>query len=483
MKGNCFFYSLFSFGCFAIILLAIGAFYAHTNVEDLELAILSRELGMWKAWLHLAVTYDGRYLTNFLHGFNPLVWNNVLGYKWMVLGALGLFNLGVFFAIRVFFKDVGWAWSFVGSLTFSSIYFQSCGSLAYALYWMGSSFVYLYPSILLLFIIALFFRYATAQPKQRNFYFLPLACLLFLGIGSSELYLPFYFIVSILLPIVLYIGLPAHSTRVIPLSIISIVSIWFMVSAPGVSYRFDSIELKNHFSWQVLFSSLENYGKEISSLFSVPTFLPIILSAWLTSEKIWSPVIAFRKNQIIIMLCFFIVVPYLMTLPFFITKASLNEFPNRVYIPVIFIQHTLLFFFIVPALVMKNQHSNMSKSFLKYLGISLLLMLSLQILNGKGQLGLLYKELMSGKIRNFDKQMTYRYKLLEDSRNALNKHEMVCIDTLRDYPRSLFTHPDREYNRASTKWHKYIEGYFEIDEVRTYGDTTQRFQNIKFTFQ
>ena len=63
-------YILLAFGLVCFFLLAYGAISSHPNVEDLELAILSKELGMWKACLHLAVTYDSRHFTNFMHGFN-----------------------------------------------------------------------------------------------------------------------------------------------------------------------------------------------------------------------------------------------------------------------------------------------------------------------------------------------------------------------------------------------------------------------------
>lgn len=459
-------------------LLLWGIYYSQTNVEDLELALLSRELGLWDAWMRLSISYDGRYLTNLLQGLNPLVFNNVFGYKWMILGAYTFFIISIFLLIRVSFNGLNWYITLVGTLGFSVLYFQNCGSLAYALYWMGSSFVYLYPSILFLLIVAFFVRYLSC-PKPSLLFFIPLAAFLFLGIGCSELYLPLYLSLSFLVPVFFRFHFPELVSRVIPLSLVAIMGIWFMVSAPGLGFRFEENDLGEHLNFPVILSSLKNYGKELGFLFNIPVLLLMLLSGSLVKCSNVTLGSSFKQFPLGYSFVIFFLLPYLMTLPYFITKASTFEYPVRVYIPVIFIQYFFIFFILVPTIVVKYPNKLQLISRVQWLSIPLSGMILIQVWCGYGQIGLLFNELCSGSMERFDNQLTKRYTLLEESRASSEENFMICTDTLQIYPRSLYTHPDPEFHRDSTKWHKFIEGYFEIREVRTYGDTVGRFSKIK----
>jgi hypothetical protein len=343
---------------------------------------------------------------------------------------------------------------------------------------MGRSFVYLYPSIFFLLISALLIRYLSC-PMPRLLFFIPLAISLFLGIGFSELYLPLYLSFSILVPFYLRSYFPELLSRVIPLSIVAIVSILFMVSAPGLGTRFEESYWSDHLNFAVVLSSLINYGKELLILINAPVFLLMLLSACLVK---WSKLELdsyFRHIPLRISFILFLLLPYLMTLPYFITKASTFEYPIRVYIPVVFIQLFFLYFILLPAIVIRYQHKLDNFSRIGWFSIPLSCLILIQVWNGNGQIGLLFEELCTGSLKKFDNQLTKRYTLLEESRATSKEYFTICTDTLQIYPRSLFTHPDPEFHRDSTKWHKFIEGYFEIGEVRTYGDTVERFNKIK----
>jgi hypothetical protein len=469
------FYLIVSFSI--TILLLIGIYYCHANVEDLELAIYSRELGVYNAWLRLLTTYDGRYSTNLMQGINPLVINNILGYKWMILVGLALLNLAIYTAIKKSFEGVKSLYVFIATLSFSVLYFQQCGSTAYALYWMGSSFVYLYPSIFLLFNIVLFIPYIkTSVPSVL--YFFPLTVMLILSIGYSELFLPLYLFLSFLIPIYVYYNYPKLLPRVIPLSIIMWLGISFMITSPGLYFRFNDSDLNNHLNRQIILSSLQNYGIEIKTLLNFPLLLLVILSAILWESSKWSFGHLFSQINLGWVLFLFLTLPYLMSLPYFVTKYSPFEYPVRIYIPIVFVQYVIVFFFIVPILL--NKYSNLIfKSIYKLAGFLFLLLFTFQIWSGKGQVGLLLHELLDNKLCDFDTQMTQRYLKLAESRNSKSTYILVELDTLKIYPKSLYTHPDKEFNRNNTKWNKFIEGYFGIDEVKTFGDTTCRFQYLK----
>jgi len=459
-------------------LLLIGVYYCQTNVEDLELAIYSRELGIAKAWMRLSVTYDGRYFTNLMQGLNPLVYNSVMGYKWMVFAGFVLFNFAIFSVVKACFSGVKLFYVLIGTLSFSAFYFQQCGSLAYALYWMGSSFVYLYPSIFLLINIVLFIAYVRSS-KPKLILFIPLAFSLFFGIGCSELYLPFYLFLSLFLPLFIKKNYPDLLVRVIPLCLLMVLGIWFMIASPGLGFRFDESQLENHLNTAILVSSVENYGIELLTLINFPFFLLIFLSASLWKLSNWSFGHVFKSFNLGWILFLFLVLPYLMSLPYFVTKSSQYDYPVRVYIPIVFVQYVLVFFFIIPTVLIKYFEYIKFKSIYNLSCSFFLFFFSIQICIGKGQLGLLFEELLNKKMEIFDTQLTNRYVKLESSKSINSEYVLVNCDTLKDYPRSMFTHPDKELNRNTTKWNKFIEGYFGIDEIKAIEDTTNRFMFFK----
>ncbi len=52
-----------------------GAYFCNPNAEDLSLCAIPRDYGIVFSISNLLNTYDGRYFTNFLHGFNPLAFD------------------------------------------------------------------------------------------------------------------------------------------------------------------------------------------------------------------------------------------------------------------------------------------------------------------------------------------------------------------------------------------------------------------------
>mgnify|MGYP000907800108 CR=1 FL=1 len=466
--------------CIVIVsILVIGAFYAQPNVEDLELAILARDLGLWKAFVHLAITYDGRYSTNFLQGFNPLVLDRVQDYHLVILFSITLFGVGLFSVAKCILHNISKLQIMGLSILFGSCFFMACPSLVYCLYWMGSSFVYLYPCIFLLFSFSSILWYLRSEMHKKTFPFFVATLTLFIGIGFSELFLPFYLFFAIATPVYLKKFYPQLFKAFIPIGLVIICCVSFVLLTPGLIPRFEGKSFDSQISFGVLSNAIVNYLTATrDSLFTLPALFLTISAFWIYTTFPIESIFRLRKIDIVLLCIGFIVLPFAMTLPFYFTKSFVSGFPTRVYIPVRFIHFLLLFWAIIPA-VSKSLKTIMQRlrvsNFLLIATIFIGILNIVSISKGEGSIGLLVKEYRTGELSHFNQFMSQRYELLAQKGKEEKKYSFVCVEELTNYPLSLYTHPDLESNRNQSKWNKYIEAYFRIDEVKTPNDTSLRF--------
>lgn len=477
-KALPFFLMCFSFGIIALLL--IGATHAHANAEDIELALIARDIGILNSWIHLSITYDGRYSTNMLHSINPLVFNKVLWYKHIIVFILLLLTMAVHTISITILDNFSRYKRILTTATFICGFFLLNPSLAHSLYWMGSSFVYLFSCIFFFFSLAAYMQYIKSSPTVKKTSFLPLALLLFVSVGFSELFLPVYLVGAIFM--VLYFRKSKEDilSYIIPVAIVILTSVVFMVSTPGLGLRFQE-PIERYLQLTVFKSSALNYLTFLANTVTTPAFwLMIAVTCYINlTSPTQSKLLVKSKRQLPLAVLGVLIALYIITLPFYLTKAYTGDMPVRIYIPVLFLLLFFLIYILIPSVTFHFHLNYFPKPVLYSLLAIILIISTYQVYNGKGPVGLLLSEYRTGKIDEFDRFMTSRYSDLQAAGNTTDSYKLVCVQKLNDYPKSLYTYPDSEIDRHQSKWHKFIEAYFKIDEVKVLGDSTLRFTRLK----
>ena len=464
--------------CLVFFLLFAGAWYAQANVEDLELAIGPQAIGKWNAFLHLATTYDGRYSTNFLHGFNPLVWGYVRGYKIMIFGALFALLLASYWFTTSWLEIKTKWFKVLLSILFAFSLFLLSPNLAHHLYWMGSSFVYFYPCIFFLLFASALIQYLKSSEKQQFKWFILSAIILFIGLGFSELFLAFY--LMFFAGVFLYLALRKRVllARFAPLVLWGLIIIVFVLATPAVRFRFETDPSESALSMAILYEAIGDYWFIMQSTFvSWPNLFLLLAGTLLHSSNQVAMKFKVDVKTLLYFIGIFFVVPFLMTAPFFLVKISSDEFPYRIFIPTIFIQQLIMLFVFIPFCVEKLKERKLAwkQLFIPIGAIAVSLLLLVNIYFGNKSMGLLYSDYSGGKLSSFNTFMNKRYDLLKAEGEKDIPYIYVCVEELTDYPASIYTHPDLENDRRRSKWNKFIEAYFKIDQVAVPGDHKQKF--------
>lgn len=125
---------LTAFSLSTIALVIYVSFFSWPNVEDLEHSIVSRETNLIQYVLNRAITHDGRYSTNFFHSINPLAYNQVPSYKYMVLSTIILFCTATFMVVNDLMAKAKLGYKVAVSVFFVAFIFVSSPSLYFSIY-------------------------------------------------------------------------------------------------------------------------------------------------------------------------------------------------------------------------------------------------------------------------------------------------------------------------------------------------------------
>jgi len=464
------------FSLLTVLTVAYAALYTWPNVEDLELSIAARDTGVWRSVLNMSVTYDGRYTTNLLHATSPLVFNKVGWYKYMVVATLLIFLLGSYVAVGHVFKQAKHVHKAAITLFFTSSILLSSPSLFFSVYSVCSSYTYFYPCI---FILP---TYVSVQmclkaPNNKFALFLLSTLLIFLCVGFNEVFLPFFVILSLVVPSVLWFHDRERFKHALPLSLITLSFVLFFVTMPSALKKMngeapftDFLFIKNS-----LIIYLRVILRYVASLSTVLLFLASYFFHDYHSRNFGNRPLVYMSLTVI---------PYLMTLPFFMAYPTTESIPERIYIPVVFLLYTVLFFFVFPAF-WQRLLSHMQPSFTatKPIGLAvtlLMIVISVSVYSGRfGNMGTLVTELRSGAIRAYHERMAGNYARLLSGAHSNSKYVIVCVEETVSYPQSIFSDQDIENDRRHSKWNRFYEAYFNIDEIRVVGKNVNKFTSDK----
>lgn len=449
----------FIFSICTIGIIAYSCFFALPNVEDLYLSILSRELGVIDFFRIFQTSFTARYSANLFDAINPLVYNNIFSYSHYIFITLFLYALSIFLFSYVFTDFPIWK-NIIISLFFLSVFLMSSPSLFFTLYYLTASYVYSYPIILFIFNLFLFNVYSKDSVNSKFFLFILLSISLFFSIGFSELFLPLYLILSVLIIAYYYKFNRIDLKFILPISSIVIISILFFLSSPGTFSRVEEKELQLS---SLLINSTTVYLKFLSQyLFTPQLILLFTVSYFLKGKnKINSPV----KITLLTVL-----ISYIMTLPFYYSRSNTSSIEERVYIPVIFIIQFALFYFVFPSLWKLITQYTKEKHIKNLAGTSgsiIILLIFFETLYLKNNaVGKLFQEINSGQVKEFYKSTTEEYVKLIAASQSENEFEILCLSNSMKQHTSMFNNIHVRNNRYNSLWNLSLEAYFKINEVR-----------------
>ena len=465
------------FSAWCLAWLFAGAWFCEPNAEDFSLAAKARDEGIIASTVSLLLTYDGRYFTNILHGLNPLAIGFTKGYKLMPVAGILMFALSLFFMLNALLPAREYRPQLIFySLIFTSVHFALTPSLPHDLYWMVSSFVFLYPWIFVFFWLGSFIHLqrASGNSAQKGWYLLT-ALLLICGTGMSEMFLIVNAVALFLLSGYYFLQDKNRLHDVLPLAIIGIGCILLFILSPGIHHRASEFNEGRNilFTIQTIgYGTKDFFASLLNWTFRNPLMLPAALLAalYFPAKK---PVAA-DKKMLFVLTVLLLLTAWLMTIPFYLFMGDhTGAYPNRIYTSVLTAYQLAL----TTAVILVVHYTNLSGFFRRfsylrnYTAMVLLLGMFAGVLLSDNNISRLKNEYDTGILHQFKDEMELRYTLI----NQLNTDapcNAVTLDALSNPPRTIWFPPDIEPDRSHPYWNRAYELYFGIDEVRLYNDTT-----------
>jgi hypothetical protein len=163
----------------------ILCFYAHPAADDYVIKPLSL---FWVTQYHLYLYWNGRYSSNFLALLNPVLYNSLLGYRFVALIILILIPSAIYFVMR---SITGRLFTSLQKITLSiiiaSLILCMMPSLPEGIYWYSGSVTYLLGSLTALFYIGMVIRYQNGTfIINRVFHSMLCVVILAVAIGFNE---------------------------------------------------------------------------------------------------------------------------------------------------------------------------------------------------------------------------------------------------------------------------------------------------------
>jgi hypothetical protein len=457
MKGDRIIFAFFFAGCaFYIGLLVFISYFNWPNAEDLSLTLLPRDIGLFNSIKHMMGTYDGRYFMNLLHGLNPLAWGYVESVWLMTPFSILLLAISLYYFISTIFvaKKI---YLFFLSVFITSLHFATCPSIAHQLFWMSSSFVYLYSILIFLLFLATYIRYLESLPLGANQILLVISLLLlFCGVGMNEMLLPAY---SLFLVHQIYRQFNSiYFKELLPIYVLGFCSILFFVASPGIQMRLNHDNyFENPFGLFSLETALRQYFTYLFRLLKMPlTIASLLFLLFLKSRLIIKE--GFVLKGFSPFFFFVLVFPFLLILPYYVPLSHFDCYPDRIY-GTINLVHLLVFSYFIFRFEYSFVFQYKAVNFL----FSILLFVSAFF--SKNNVTDLLGLYNSGELECFKEEFLKRNEALRQASNAEFTYGFVELDTLKCVPEQFWIYTDMKPGSNESHWNKAYQNYYHVDEV------------------
>ncbi len=457
-------FAIFSVGLLPFFLLA---FYNHPSADDYLWTAMVLKSNLWQFQVYNFYEWSGRYFSNVLVGLNPLVFHSFLGYQLATL----FFMIAFFYAIFLVIKEltIGIFSLFeqlVGTLVFVVLFLAYTPSVTELFYWFTGAAVYSSANILFFFFLYAFVRLmkATAEGKKTKILKLSMIISVVLMAWSNE-------VIIICLGGTLFLMACTatyykHSTYrfLIMLLLIAALSAVVSILAPGNAVR-AAVMFPNRFN--IEFTILAMSKQFIGTLYWIKN-VPL----WLISF-LFMPICIKLSQKSTLFKHHFYIHP-LLSIGIWLAILCFSYFPIylatglesvamrvRASIYLFFIIGWFLNIQIVVGFLIKKyklieRYAILKKPLPIYVALVLLLFFSYKFFSTNSNVGEAWKDLQSGRAKNYDNKMLERYGLL--------KQKKTIIPYISEQPVTLFF---AELEENATDWkNRNCAAYFGIDSIK-----------------
>lgn len=405
-----------------IICVIILATYSFTGIfcfpsgDDFDYACLGRSKANFiDVVLNERKRWNGRYISNFLVIGSPLNLGGISLYKLMPTILILCICIGSF----IFFKLVINVKTLLISLVSTTIIFSIMPDITEGIYWYTGAITYIPGGILFLLSIGLLYKYWF---DQKKWLIVPIIFFQILGSGFNEI-IP-------ILSTTTFIFIWLYNIKRWDIALLSIFQfglLYYVISAPGNSVR-NSFFTEQHqiwFSFQMAWQYTIRFIGEW--MLNPAIYLWIITLIFIEfPEKIISR-LSFLKRPLVLL--FVLLGPtYLSAFGPLWSTGQLGQYRT---------ENLASYFYIITLSIVIIANKEFIKSKFRFTLTSNLIAfwLSIFLLIWKNQF-FLFKELATGEIINFQKEMDTRIQLLEQSEN-----KDVYLSPIVNKTKTLFVYP------------------------------------------
>jgi hypothetical protein len=465
--------------------LGLGAWHCFPNAEDLSLSVEAIEKGFLGSIQGLLTSYDGRYFTNALHALNPLVWGWFMGYQLMPTIGILLVVLSLWFLLTTISTERDWHWkAMLLSVSYLMVHLSVTPSLSHDLYWMVSSFVYMWPWAFFFIFLGSMLRYLrTPEGRLRNMWFLTCAASLVCGIGINEMFLVLYSLTIAIMALVAWKKGMRTLVSTAPLLIIGMASMAFFVSCPGIGHRLADQEVVR--DWNHIVDVLSVSSVHLWSFVGETWFGNLMVLPWAIVASILIPAdLRDRLSSVpwsravlyaVIGLCCL----WAMTWAYYWPMGADAIAPNRIQTSLLYgIQlwtWGLMARFISGVSIRSRKFSDVRLN--SVIPSVLAMVMCGDVMLSHNNITEIRREFSNGTLSGYREQMLNRHRVLEGTSHT-GAWNVAVVPPVTHFPTTVFDPPLLYPNRHPDYWNKAYERYYLLDEVRLSTDTVTKLEII-----
>lgn len=393
--------------------------FVHPIADDLGFAYQSQQAPLLDVLAHLYHKTNGLYTGNLIMLLFPFSLTDLLYYRLFLVCAFLLFALSIYYLINVIFPLLKLIDKTIVSLFFLLTILSSTTHLSEAFYWQTSVVYYQLSLTLVLFYLGLLIQYF-----QRKFILnkvihqLMLVLLLVFIIGIKESIALIMGFVSALLFYYSFFKTKEDKLFFLTQLIVAVSCIAVVVLAPGNDYRMANYTNTKNFSHSLLYTTMQMGRFTLKWVVALSGILFVFIVAELHQKA--SPIL--KKLNWKIASVIFLGILFLCIFPAYWATGILGQHRT--------LNIASLFFVLFLLVLAINQGAYFTKhipfNFIKKMGFFCLVFL----LAGNG--GMVVSDILSGSVKNYDKQLTERAELI------LQTHSTAKLPLLVNTPKSLF---------------------------------------------
>ncbi len=401
-------------------------------------------------------------------------------YKLMPVIGILFFVLSFWFFLITVFKTPSKSKLLVFSFLFTVIHFAQAPSLPHDLYWMVSSFVYLYPWSFTFLWLGSYLSYIHIENDGKALlWFLLTLLLLVCCIGMNEMFL----ITNLVL--LTWIAYWSHKKnrasflRTAPILLVGVSAILFFITSPGISFRLDANMQSDASLFYVkgISQSVRDFGFALLSF--LKNGMVLIFAFWVVLQigevqsRYQLMITSGSKCFAFLAIAGLILVAYLMTMAYYLPMQIDSGYPSRIFNSVVILIQ-FVFVIVVPLFLINNKAiATLSKLTNTYNALMMLFLVLLLVIILKlpNNIATMQREYMLGYFDDYNNNMQHRYKAIQEAKNSQKCLQVAQFDSLILPPSTIYYGPDLMPNRAKGFWNNAYENYFKLDQVKLSGDS------------